>query len=121
MNKEQYLNLKLELKKLGGILKSEKQFIRTCQREGRRSDFLNAHYSVINKKFDFRTKHIFMSMVRGKTREQIENNFLTKVVETGTEFELRCLCEKYGYEVDLNEKNQVFKIVPIVLSVEGVA
>jgi hypothetical protein len=130
MTKEQYLQLKDELKALAKELTSDKQEFKQKQRNhskvekeqgscitdayesnnSTKIEQLNNSYvpmtkaqeSLREKKLQYRTKHIFYSMARGKTIEQIEP------VVTNTETrdyyrekvykDAEHLCEKYSVE-----------------------
>ena len=85
MTKQQYLEVKNELKQLAQIIKyrnhnanasisqsmgGKKQFIDE-------PDFVKEYgklhgYNILIAQYEFRHKHIIMSLMRGKTREQIE-------------------------------------------------
>ena len=119
MNRNQYKELKLELKELGSIIRSDKQLNKQLQREGKFT--YETYYSINSKQFDYRTKHIFMSLVRGKSRVQIENNFETKELETSVENKIQKLCIKYDYDMDMTEKFQVLSITPKDVQIEGAA
>ena len=119
MTRIQYLELKSELKKLGKIIKEEKAFNKECQKN--RSFNGSDYFSIKRKQEEFRTKHIFMSLVRGHKRIEIENNFETKEVEKHIEESIQSLCLKYDFEIELNQKKQILKISPKDLQIENVA
>ena len=68
--KELIFNLKTELKSLAQAIKNSKQTRKTCP---------NGYVPNLAKfQFEYRTKHIFRCMLRGKTLDQIENSRLVK-------------------------------------------
>jgi hypothetical protein len=125
MTKEQYLTKKEELKQLSANIKYLKKEYKQCQREGCDragwSTEKGRHYSQVsgdlNKSyFTYRSGHIFMSLVRGKSRVRIENNF-EKQDPTDTniytiEQRIRVLCEEFDFEMDCDERSRVLSIKP---------
>ena len=124
MTKEQYLELKNELKQHASNIKFLKKSVRT-----QNSDLVKKHLGSwdilhrtrIEQKIlsrNYRTKHIFMSLIRGKTREQIENNFNTQLPKNGLcswlEGDIKRLCEKYNLEYDQDENYKIIKIIKVL-------
>lgn len=66
------------------------------------------------KSQSFRTMHIFLCLCRGRTREQIENNFEDQAHSNynhySVERELDKLCDKYNLETDFDENRRVLTI-----------
>jgi hypothetical protein len=81
MTKQQYQELKAELKQLAQIIKIQKHNHRASQSQsmGGKIKFIDEPDFVKNSKlslwyaiYEYRHKHIVISLLRGKTREQIE-------------------------------------------------
>lgn len=76
MNKQQYLDLKAELKELANMIKIKKYNSR-CNSINNRKEMPEPEqwkfpYYLGRAIYEYRHKHILLSIVRGKTREQIE-------------------------------------------------
>ncbi len=120
MTREQYLELKSELKEKSSILRSLKNKLKNDMRQNSipgvvimETPVWKTHMEVNNLKKDFRTKHVFMSLLRGKSRNQIESNFETKEMNSllrCLENDIRKLCEKYELECDNDEHLRVISI-----------
>ena len=77
MTKQQYLDLKQELKDLALYIKVTKYNSRCNSTNNRKTlptDKLNPNIncSTVFASYEYRHKHIVISLMRGKTREQIE-------------------------------------------------
>jgi hypothetical protein len=77
MTKQQYLDLRQELKDLALYIKVTKHNSRCNPTNGRKTlptDKLNPNIkcSTMFASYEYRHKHIVISLMRGKTREQIE-------------------------------------------------
>jgi hypothetical protein len=94
MTKEQYLDLKAELKELSIMIKTIRHNSR-CNGINKRKlmpvPVWKYQYSLERAVYEFRHKHIYLSIVRGKSREQIEipkpgnepdERYITKLMET---------------------------------------
>jgi len=96
MTREQYIQLKQELKELASSIKHLKPIYKNFQREGKYRDECATIGELIRRRKEYRVKHIFMSLVRGKTREQIERNPRYEPNEQA----LIDLCTKYDVDFD---------------------
>jgi hypothetical protein len=125
MTKEQYLEKKEELKKQAANLKHLKADYKQCQRDGEDraswSTDKGKHYtqicSAIRKNYEgYRSGHIFMSMVRGRSRVEIENNFekqTTKPSYNPMEEEIKKLCDnKFEFDVIYDKYRRIISIKP---------
>lgn len=115
MTKSEYLMLKKQNKEKGLMIKELKKVSRNLDREFNLNknlyrDMINARNNYQKTKQDFRINHIFLSLVRGRTREKIETNFLTKDLDYYLEKNLTKLSEQYGYAVNYNSKQQVISV-----------
>jgi hypothetical protein len=119
MTREQYLELKSELKNTSSTLRSLKKQLRVDMSLQSRKlpygDPICLQQGKVNGlKLDYRVKHIFMSLLRGKSREQIENNFLVQEPKNGLystrEQKLKTLCDKYNLEYDQDESYKIISI-----------
>jgi len=133
MTREQYLTKKEELKQLAATIKYLKEEHKQSQRDGGNvagwSTEKGKRHSQIcgdlrKSYFSYRPGHIFMSMVRGKTRLQIESNFEAQEYGSCTNREIERviedLCKLYGYETDRDEYMRIISINQKVESVEKV-
>ncbi len=124
MTREQYLEKKEELKRIAATLKSSKREFRKAQSEKRYRDTLIFGRLIREVYYQYRPLHIFMSLVRGRTRIQIENNFLTQdcklVVNYRVEKDIKKFCETFNYEMDLDENLRVIEIKQKVDQVQEV-
>ena len=82
MTRENYFNLRNNLKQLALELKVQKQALKEAQRAMSKSRTGSNYHEVTSLEYskrqyyrEYRALHIFMCLLRGKTREQIENNF----------------------------------------------
>lgn len=66
----QYIKLKIELKTLAFEIRANRNILKDAQRKGI-ADW-KTHANLRNSRWEFRHKHIIASLLRGKTREQIE-------------------------------------------------
>jgi hypothetical protein len=98
MTREQYFATKAELKELASMIKIKTRNYRAAQSEasggnkkGVEEPKWTNDMSLWRARHEFRHKHIVMSLIRGKTREQIEkpkdNNlpseqYIQKLLET---------------------------------------
>jgi ribosomal protein S26 len=128
MTREQYLEKKEELKQLALNLKSNKKQYRLEASIYSKSSSIEKNIwwktphiyisSLIQMRNSFRANHIFMSLIRGRTRSQIENNFDKQIWNNCTclyvEYEIKKLCDKYEYEVNLDEHLRVIEIKEIL-------
>lgn len=119
MTREEYLNLKSELKLRAANIKSSKKQLREdikLKNQGLPyGDPISIQQMRLhNSGQDYRYRHIFMSLLRGKTREQIEHNFLLQEPKNGLycwrEQKIKSICEKYGLECDVDENYKVISI-----------
>jgi hypothetical protein len=110
MTRQEYFSTKEQLKNWASILKSNKDLYKNAQREGN----FGMQYDIRNKTrityLDFRSTHIFMSLLRGKTRTQIEHNFEEKIAELTIESKIRNLCEQFSLEANYDEQMRVIEI-----------
>lgn len=127
MTKQDYIDLKVYYKELVSKRKDEKRFNKQLQSEYSKQlnkylqdnsiqRYSNKYWDTVwqfnkeltkklqtvnNYYFEVRSIHIFLSLCRGKTREQIElktrDNFHTVMI---IENKLKELCEKYTLEYD---------------------
>jgi len=125
MKREEYHALKEQLKGYAINLRQHKVSVKEWQREGQNIvDFKGKDY------WDYRAGHIFMSLVRGKTREQIESNFANQqgpgsnffggsYYRQRLEDKIAALCDRFGFEPDRDEFMRVVGITPAGLEVEA--
>ena len=126
MTREQYLTLKAELKEKGKQLRSLKHLFRAGQSSIARgtgnqsgNPIWKTRSEIEEMKRDFRSKHIFMSLLRGKTRTQIEHNFEEKYCKrmsgmySWLEAWIKKLCEIYQVEYELDEFYNIVKILSV--------
>jgi len=104
--------LKKQNKEMGLMIKEAKKLSRNLDREYNinpktYSDMLYARKEYKKLKNSFRVNHIFLSLIRGKTRVQIESNFPTKDLDFYLEQGLKYLADKSGYNFKENAKKQV--------------
>ena len=66
----QYIDLKKQLKKLCFEIRGNRNILKNAQRKGT-ADW-KTHANLRNSRWEFRHKHIIGSLLRGKTRDQIE-------------------------------------------------
>jgi hypothetical protein len=114
MTKEQYFELKEMLKQESSNLRFIKKEVRETQSRKSRgltiepgSFYSQSEYDT--KRHAFRTKHIFMCLLRGRTRSQIENNFdqhLIRWVENSIEL----LCRQYDIHYEIDEIGRVISV-----------
>lgn len=126
MTREEYLAKKEEVKQLAGTLKYLKGAYKDCQRNGEDvagwTTEKGKHWSQVYRDKDttytrFRVLHVFMSLVRGKTRTQIENTFEAQDTLDWLEAGIGGLCEEYRFEADHDEKGRVISIEEIAQTV----
>lgn len=119
MTREEYLSLKSELKTMGNQLRFHKKQLREDQSTNARGlgcsqPIWKTRDTVTEMKQDYRIKHIFMSLLRGKSRVQIENNFESQTPLNGLysrrDKGLKTLCEKYNLECNVDENYRVIDI-----------
>lgn len=114
MTREQFLGKKEELKKAAVNLKFLKQEFRKAQSEGRTQDVADLRTETMKQYLVFRSTHIFMSLVRGRTRIQIEKNFETQKSKSYPlhliEKRILDLCKEFEYEINFDEHNRVIEI-----------
>lgn len=121
MTREQYLELKEELKQTSKNLRWNKHMLRANMR----AIALGIEYPIglsiarqqgnlLAVQRDFRVKHIMMSLLRGRTRIQIENNFESQMPKNGlysyVERDLKAICEKYDLDMDLDQNYKVMTV-----------
>lgn len=115
MTREDYKSIKEEVKKMAIEIKRFKNEMRESNREYSHGKcdhrvLMNAIYDYNTAKWNFRVKHIFMSLVRGRTRNQIENTFDKKDRSNFLEDGIKKLCEKYGFDVQTNKIGQILSV-----------
>lgn len=112
MEKEQYFELKNESKRLAKRIKELKKLV--CKGWYKRGlDRIQRQeltFELSRNQFEFRCKHIFLCLCRGRTREQIENNFIKQTDTWLLNRNLRNMCEEYNVDFDCDEKNKVLTI-----------
>ncbi len=69
-SQNQYIDLKKQLKKLCFEIRGNRNILKNAQRKGT-ADW-KTHANLNDSRWEFRHKHIIASLLRGKTREQIE-------------------------------------------------
>ena len=125
MTREQYLELKAELKATGKQLRWDKHKLRADMKAQSRGLFLpgvgesvpRQQSNVRSLQQTYRYKHIFMSLLRGKTRVQIENNFgFQRPNGYYHEEKIRNLCSQYNLECDNDEHGRVISVTEKVIS-----
>ncbi len=115
MNREQYLKNKEEIKTMSKQLKALKYQVREKSREFNKG--LESYENMIISigayqalKKNFRIKHIFMSLVRGRSRDEIEQNHkLNYSIEMG----LKKLCDEHNFKPEYDIFGCVFRITPL--------
>jgi hypothetical protein len=114
MTRDKYRSLKGELKRLAANRKQLKADFRSWQRDnrGRSSYHFWDNRSIDDGYWNFRAGHIFMSLVRGRTRIQIENNFDSQALSRDIENRIMVLCEQYGFETDRDEQFRIIEVIP---------
>lgn len=121
MTREEYLALKDELKERAAALRTLKKTLRHDQMATALgldkicTDSIRMQELIVHiRKKEYRVKHIFMCLLRGKSREQIESNFGSQLPGNGLfssrEKELKDLCTKYGIEFDQDENYKVISV-----------
>jgi hypothetical protein len=121
MTRDEYLALKDELKERAVTLRSLKKTLRhdhmatALGLDKICTDPVWRQQQIVNaRKREYRIKHIFMCLLRGKTREQIESNFGSQLPGNGLfssrEKELKDLCTLYGIEFDQDENYKVISV-----------
>lgn len=68
--KQQYIELKTQLKKIAFENRRNRDLLKNAQRDGTAG--WKVHYTLAYSRYEFRHKHIIASLLRGKTRDQIE-------------------------------------------------
>jgi len=122
MNRIEYLTLKKETKQKGLMIKEAKKESRNLDREYNLNsklypEMLKARRDYEKQKFDYRANHIFLSLVRGKERVQIENNFDSTFIY-GLELKLKDLATFYDYKFQTNGKQQVIGLISNIVESE---
>ena len=123
MNRDDYRSLKTSLKEDAKKLSSMKRLLREDMSSRATVGVKLTDYTFISTfQMDvnaaqrmFRIRHIFMSLLRGRTRTEIENNFESQGPSSGLyspiERGLKDLCNHYGLEPNLDEKYRVISII----------
>lgn len=121
MTRDDYINLKTNLKENVKRLRSLKYLVREDESSASRglpgsgSPLSQTRRDLRDLYRDVRTNHVFMSLIRGRTRVQIENNFETQAPENGLyswlDKDIKTLCEKYELEYEVNEHYKVISII----------
>lgn len=115
MNKEQYLKNKEEIKFMSTQLKTLKYAVREVNREYSKNtnkypELMEAILNYKGLKQQFRIKHVFMSLVRGHERNQIENKHaMNYSIERG----IQKLCDEYNFKAEYDMEGCVSKVLPI--------
>jgi len=118
MTREQYLELKEELKDLSRKIRWDKRQLRSDMSSSSRGLGCVGHEPIYRQQSmlrslqqDYRYKHVFMSLLRGKTRAQIENNFGHQQYNPFfVEHLIQELCTQYNLECDLDENLKVMTV-----------
>ncbi len=116
MTREQYLELKAQLKEEAKVLRSFKYRTRQTQSDyahGIKTDISPAtlQYQLYEKKREYRCKHVFYCLLKGRTMEQIENNFGPYTYESKyVSLSVEKFCQTYNLSYDLDEHNRVISI-----------
>lgn len=106
----QYIDLKNQLKKLCFEIRGNRNILKNAQRKGTADWKIHAH--LRNSRWEFRHKHIIASLLRGKTREQIE-----QYVRPGNELNetyLKTLSQEY--EVEKGIEREAYNAAQIIRS-----
>ena len=99
----QYIDLKKQLKKLCFEIRGNRNILKNAQRKGTAN--WKTHLYLRRSKYEFRHKHIIASLLRGKTREQIE-----QYVSPGHELNetyLKKLSQEYEVENGIEEEQPI--------------
>lgn len=111
MTKEEYHAMKNEMKHSANILSAFKTHYKKEQKMGKTAS-ANAVLARLRKeKASYRLNHIFMSLVRGKTREQIEQ----KTMKDFNEDSLIKLCKSYNVVFTVQQKGNSRKVISILV------
>jgi len=117
MTRDDYRLFKEQLKRYAANLRQHKADVKEWQR----TKTGTPAYGQAKDYLDCRAGHIFMSMVRGHTREQIEPNFANQIDPTHRDFKgiglvraledrIGKLCDQYGFEADNDEKFRIIRV-----------
>lgn len=120
MTREDYKQFKELLKGQAGAQRQHKLNVKDWHRTkvGVPAYGKGKHY------LDYRAGHIFMSLVRGRTRQQIESNFDQQLTPNtkafhglgmAREIETRIgnLCERFGFQTDRDEDLRIVSVTHI--------
>ena len=119
MTREQYLTLKRENKERASWLRAMKRVLRedisnAVTGKIPRSGMRTTQSEVSNMQKAFRVNHIFLCLLRGRTRKEIEANFAVQLPVNGLyswiENELTNLAESYDLDWDSDENHKVISI-----------
>lgn len=120
MTREEYIGIKEELKKLALTIRSLKGLYKEVQRD---HDWKKVSHTCVGREpayIRYRQGHTFMSLVRGKTRAQVEWNYAEKKYIPWLEEGIYHMCVRYGYTPDLDPEGRVESVRVIEeKSVEG--
>jgi DNA repair exonuclease SbcCD ATPase subunit len=120
MTREEYKALKEQLKEWAIHQKQRKKMVRQWFSENpNKSPYgvMDGPYKWESHYTEYRSGHIFMSLVRGKTRTQIEGNFEDQKGLNWIDEDITDLCLKYNFEADHDERGRVISIMPIAETV----
>lgn len=108
MNKKLYLAQKIVNRELGKSIRSIKDLVRSgwSERGMKRDERESLCYELYNKRREFRIMHVFLSLLRGKTIDQIEPNAREDYDFCCVHTQVEKLCEKYDLicDMDVNPK-----------------
>lgn len=111
--REQYLELKKQYKRLAFENRKNRNLLKNAQRDGKWDKIWKYSCALERSKYEFRHLHIIASLLRGKTRDQIEPyvRYGNEPSETYLEtLSLQYEVEK-GIERPIREANHAAEIV----------
>lgn len=116
MTREDYLALKDSVKQLAAELKFKKVSFKQWQREHNGCSSWNCEFNPGKAYWEYRSRHIFLSLVRGKKRDEIEWNVFQKDREISIEERIAKLCEIYNYEINYDESGRVIELKEVEIA-----
>ena len=112
MTREEYKTMKESLKSLAQQLRSIKPIFKDAQRNKNWREI----YDLSSKREGiyrlYRIGHVFMCLVRGRTRSQIEWNYESRTIHW-LESGIGILAGEYGYMPDLDEEGRIIGLVAL--------
>lgn len=107
--KSDYLRLKETYKELSRKSRSDKYEMRAASRRSWNEGAAAQYESHISTR-KARALHVFLSLVRGRTREQVEPVFSIYRIFSIVERDIAELCDAHGFEYEYDEHGRVWKI-----------